>query len=145
MAWSDARLELEEEYFGAGWFDSYMGGDFYDEELVALLEQEQVLVADYYDLVGKAQGDETQWLDEHTLPAARILADLIRVRQSIARRAGYESYPDFAWDYYYYRDYTSAQADAYLTEIRENLVPVYRKMHQTDAWEPGWELCGERT
>ena len=145
LAACDARQELEEEYFGAGWFDSYTGEEFYDEELVSLLEREQELVAEYYDLVADAAWDEAQWLDENTLPAARILVDLIQVRQLIAHRAGYESYPDFAWDYYYYRDYTAAQAEEYLNEIRENLVPVYRKMHQTDAWEPGWELCGERT
>ena len=144
IAQCEARQELEEEYFGQGWFDAYTDGGFYDEELVSLLEQEQELVAEYYDLVSQSEMDETQWLDAHALSATRILVDLIGVRQSIAERAGYDSYPDFAWDHYYYRDYTPAQAERYLLEIREQLVPVYRKMNQTDVWEAGAQLCKEQ-
>ena len=144
LAASGSRQELEEEYFGEGWFDAYEGEGFYDEELVALLEQEQALILDYYDLVSQAGDDEEAWLDAYTDPGARILADLIRVRQSIAAYAGYDSYPDFAWDYYYDRDYTSAQAEGYLHKIREKLVPVYRNMNAMDIWDPSWDDCGER-
>lgn len=144
LAACDARQELEEEYFGAGWFDGYTGEGLYDEELVALLEREQELVAEYYVLVGRDAGDEEAWLDAHALSAARILESLIRVRQSIAACAGYDSYPDFAWDYYYDRDYSPAQAKSYLEEIREKLVPVYRSMNAADVWEPGTQPCGEQ-
>ncbi len=143
LARCDARQELEEKYFGAGWFDAYTGEEFYDEAVMALLEREQALVRDYYDLVGEAGELEEQWLDEHTLSAARLLADLIGVRQFIAKSAGYESYSAFAWDYYYYRDYTPAEAAAYLEEIRENLVPLYRRMNATDVWEPSTQRCTE--
>ena len=141
LAACDARQELEEEYFGTGWFDAYTGEGMYDEELVALMEREQALVAEYYDLVGQDSLDEEAWLDEHALPAARILADLIQVRQAIAGEAGYESYPDFAWDYHYYRDYTPAQAERYLQQIQEQLVPLYRNMNAADVWGPGTRLC----
>ena len=143
IAESETRQALEEEYFGEGWFDDYTGEALYDEELVALLEQEQVLVAEYYDLVADAAWDETQWLEQHSMTAARILVDLIRVRQTIAERAGYDSYPDFAWDYYYYRDYTADQAEAYLQKIREVLVPLYRNMNEMDVWAPGDFPCME--
>ena len=144
LAACEARQELEEEYFGAGYFDSYTGEEFYDEELVALLEQEQALVADYYELLSQLEDDEDAWLDEHTICASELLVDLIRVRQAIAQKAGYDSYPDFAWDYYYYRDYTPAQAEDYLTDIKEQLVPVYRSMNVSDVWEPSWALYSEQ-
>ena len=144
LADCEARQELEAEYFGEGYFDSYTGEGFYDEELVALLEREQVLVADYYDLVAESDADEEEWIDGHALSATRILAELVRVRQEVAQRAGYDSYPDFAWDYYYYRDYSSRQAAEYLEEIREKLVPLYRNM-KADVWDPGNEFAGEKT
>ena len=144
IAQCDARQALEEEYFGEGWFDSYTEGGFYDEELVSLLEREQELVAEYYDLVAEEAWDEKEWLDEHSMTAARILVDLIRVRQTIAERAGYDSYPDFAWDYYYERDYTAAQAEAYLEKIRQVLVPLYRNMNEMDVWGPGDAFCTEQ-
>lgn len=145
LAACDARQELEAEYFGDGAFDMYTGEELYDDDLVALLEREQVLIAEYYDLLSEPVLDETQWLDKCSLPAAQILVDLIRVRQAIANRAGYDSYPDFAWDYYYYRDYTADQAAAYLEKIQEKLVPLYRKMNTTDVWEPGNRLCTQKT
>lgn len=144
IAESEARQALEEEYFGEGWFDDYTGEALYDEELVALLEQEQVLVAEYYDLVAEEAWDETQWLDQHSMTAARILVDLIQVRQAIAEGAGYDSYPDFAWEYYYFRDYTADQAEAYLEKIREELVPLYQNMNEMDVWAPGDAFCTEQ-
>lgn len=144
LAVCDARQELEEEYFGYGAFEMYTGEELYDEALVALLEHEQVLIAEYYELLSESALDESQWLDKHALPAAQILVDLIRVRQAIAHRAGYDSYPDFAWDCYYYRDYTPNQANRYLKEIKEKLVPVYRQMNATDVWDTGSRLCSEQ-
>ena len=144
LAACEARQELEEEYFGTGYFDSYTGEEFYDEELVALLEQEQALVADYYELLSRLGLDETAWLDEHAVCASELLVDLIRVRQTIAQSAGYDSYPDFAWDYYHYRDYTPVQAEEYLKEIREKLVPLYRNMIGMDVWQASWDSCSQK-
>ena len=139
LAESPHRAELEAEYFGAGYFDDYEGEGFYDEELMALLEQEQALIGEYYELF-EQEGD---FFYENALPMAQILAELIALRQEMAAWAGYDSYPEFAWDFYYYRDYTPEQAGAYLEQIREELVPLYRELNQEDPFAAGRAWCME--
>ena len=140
------RAELEEEYFGPGFFDAYEGEEWYDETLVALLEQEQELISEYY-----AHSTETgtgvyteEYYDTYALPMAGLLARLVALRQELADWAGYDSYVDFAWDYYYYRDYTPEQAEDYLEALRQALVPLYRKLGDGDVWAPGSGMCTER-
>ena len=146
LAECSLREELEEEYFGPGYFDAYDGEQWYDEELVELMEREQELVSEYY-----AHSAETgtgvytdAYFDEYALPMAQLLADLVALRQEMAAWAGYDSYVDFAWDYYYYRDYTPKQASAYLEEIRGELVPLYRLTGDPAIWEPGIAPCSEK-
>ena len=144
LAESPHRAELEEEYFGAGYFDDYEGEGFYDEELMALLEQEQALIGEYYELASDFGLDAWDYYDQYAVPLARILAELVALRQEMAAWAGYDSYPEFAWDFYYYRDYTPEQAGAYLEQIREELVPLYRELNQEDPFAAGWEDCSEK-
>ena len=140
------RDELEEEYFGPGYFDAYEGEGWYDEELVAMMEREQELISQYY-----AHSDDTgtgvytdAYYDENALPMAQLLAELVALRQEMAAWVGYDSYTDFAWDYYYYRDYTPDQAEIYLEQIRDALVPLYRRVGTEDVWAPGSAACSER-
>ena len=146
IARSVHRAELEGEYFGEGWFESYDGGGFYDEELLAMMEREQELVGDYYDLSNSAEAEyySEAYFDQCALPLAGILAELVLLRQEMAAWLGYDSYIDFAWDWYYYRDYTPAQADEYLEEIRRELVDVYRRVNGMDLWEPYSRPCSEQ-
>ena len=139
LARSDCREELEEEYFGEGYFYDYDGEELYDEELVALMEREQALVGEYYELF-EQEGD---FFYENTLPMAQILAELIALRQEMAAWAGYDSYPEFAWDFYYYRDYTPEQAGDYLEQIRKELVPLYRELNHGTLFSDGWKRCRE--
>ena len=142
------RDELEEEYFGEGYFESYDDTEsFYDEELMALMEQEQALEARYYELSAESQELEyysEEYFAEYTLPMTEILAELIGVRQELARSAGYGSYPEFAWDYYYYRDYTQQQAEDYLDEIRTQLTPIYRELLSREHFAAGEKPCSEK-
>ena len=104
--------ELEAEYFGTGYLDSYLGEPFYDEELLALYAREQELIAKYYTIGEEcdAEGETDEWYDECALPMADVLAELTLLRRQIATRVGYDSYTDYAWDFSFYRDYTAAQA-----------------------------------
>ncbi len=143
LAESPHREKLEEHYFGEGWFDDYVGEGWYDDALVALLEQEQLLIADYYDKIAEAQGlEEAEFFDAYALPLADLLAELTALRHEIARAFGYDSYTDYAWDWYYYRDYTPGQAEAYLQEIKA-LVPLYEKVNTMDLFAVSSEPCSE--
>ena len=132
LARSPHRMSLESDlYFGEGYFDAYEGESTYDEAFLSLLEQESALISQYYDL--SANTLDYEYASEELYDAcaddmALLLIDLIRVRQDMAAYWGYDTYPLFANDFYYYRDYTPEQATAYLEDIREHLVPLYRQL-----------------
>lgn len=131
-----------EDYFGPGFFDSYRGESIYSEEFLALLEEESALVSRYYQL--SAEPDSGDGYDAWWNDAARVLADLIRVRQRQAACQGYDSYVDFAYDFYYDRDYTPAEAGTYLDGIRESLVPLYRESVSSAAWAEAGRYASEK-
>ena len=148
LADCDLREELEEEYFGEGYFDSYDNTEsFYNEELMAILEQEQELIARYYELSAESQETEyysEEYFEAYTMPLTQVLADLIAVRQELAQSAGYGSYPEFAWEYYYYRDYTLEQQNAYLEQIRTELSPIYLEKLNGELFAAGEKPCSEK-
>ncbi len=134
LANSALRQELEtDNYFGPGFFDRYEGESIYDDHFNALLDQETRLENQYYDLIaqaGDAFGPTQSFYDTYGAQMAEIYVELIRVRQAQATYAGYDSYGDFAYDFYHLRDYSVEQATAYLADIRAELVPLYRQVMQ---------------
>lgn len=140
LARSSCREDLEAEaYFGADFFSYYDGDSTYDEGFLALLEREAELQSEYYDL--SARGAEYDPGSEAFYSACgdemiELLVSLIALRQEIAAYWGYEDYPTFANDFYYYRDYTPRQTRIYLQDIAEHLVPIYRELD----WESLWAL-----
>lgn len=124
LALSPCREELEEAFFGEGFFDGYWEEDFWDDELITLMEEETRLINQYYEQYRQT----TSFLGRlfpRTDEMAQTLVDLITVRNRIAAHVGYDSYETFANDYYYYRDYTPEELSAYLEGIRDTLVPLY--------------------
>ncbi len=140
------REELErDDYFGEGFFDAYQGDSLWDETFTALMEQETALLDRYYDL--SAKSTEVDYYSEAYFSGVgreleELFVELIRVRQDIAAYAGYDSYPAFAYEFYYYRDYTPAQAQSYMDRISTELAPLYAAI-SADAWDPAYEPCGE--
>lgn len=132
LARSPHRETLESDmYFGEGYFDAYEGESTYDEGFLTLLNQESELIGQYYYLsaaaLDYAYGSE-EFYNACADGMAQLLVDLIKVRQEIAAYWGYEDYPSFANDFYFYRDYTLTQTEQYLAEIRKHLVPLYRNL-----------------
>ena len=148
LAQSPAREKLEqEEYFGEGFFDSYEDEEsVWDETFTAMLEEEAKLQTRYYELSAQAadyQDDTQGYYDACADGMASLLAELIAVRQEIAEYCGYSDYPQFAEDFYFYRDYTAAEEEQLLEDIRRELVPLYREL-DADAWEATGEYASER-
>ena len=148
LAKSPCREALEgDEYFGAGYFDAYEEGEGWEPEFLALVEKENALVGEYYDRYSASLEDGTDtdaYYDTHADGLAQILVDLIAVRQEIAAYWGYSDYTQYASDFYYYRDYTPAQTEDYLSDIRRELVPLYRKLCQRDVWSENLDYSTER-
>ena len=138
---------LESEmYFGEGYFDSYQGENNWDEEFVALMEEEAALVSRYYELSGQAADYETgseAYYDACYEDMAQVLVDLIELRHEIAAYWGYRDYNQFATDFYHYRDYSVEEGRAYLKMIAEELVELYRQVNQSGLWDSVYSYATE--
>ena len=139
LAKSPLRDKLEgDDYFGADYFDYYEGESLYDEALLAMMDEEAQVLSRYYAVSAEAAGLDPYsdaYLSRFAPQLTDILLDLGRVRQGIAIYCGYVSYPEFAYDFYYYRDYALAQSISYLADIRAQLVPLYKNLLQSDFWD----------
>lgn len=139
LAKSPLRDKLEtDEYFGANFFDAYEGDSIYDDHLLSLMEQEAALQSQYQAINAEA-ADTTYYSDayftQYGTQMAQVFLHLVQLRQEIAAYAGYESYVDFAYDTYHIRDYTPQQAISLLTDVRAELVPLYRQLGTYDFAE----------
>ena len=147
LADSPLREELEaDKYFGADFFDAYDGESLWNETFSALMEQEAQLQNEYYAISGEALEAESYsdaYFTEYGTEMTRILVELVKTRQQIAVAAGYDNYINFAYDYYYYRDFTPEETGAYLLRIRDELVPLYRDVMTSDFFDQGVDACTE--
>ena len=126
LADSSHREALEaDEYFGEGYFDDYEGDSIWDETFTGLMDREADLLTVYYDLSAQATVDGP-W--NYADDLCQVLVDLVLLRQEMADYTGYDSFHDFAYDYYYMRDYAPEQEEAYLAQVRQELVPLYREI-----------------
>ena len=137
LAASPVRAELEEDYFGAGFFDGYEEDTLWDETFTAMLEEEARLQNRFYELSGQvsdsAYGTQAYY-DACADDMASLLAELIALRQEMAEYWLYPDYPQFANDFYYYRDYSAEEEARLIEEIRQELVPLYQELN-TEVWE----------
>ena len=132
LAQSPLRESLEsDQYFGADFFDAYEGQTVFDDAFLALLQQQTQLqnayLAIYADAEGLEYGSE-EFFDRYGQQMGQLLVDLVLLRQQISAYAGYEDFSAFAYDFYYFRDYTPQQADALLDSIHAQLVPLYQQI-----------------
>ena len=124
------REELEaEEYFGEDYFDDYEGESIWDETFTDLMDREAALITEYYSLSSQEYNLQTRTQMEE------LFTKLVKLRYEIAQYAGFDNYVDFAYDFYYYRDYTPEQERILLEQIRQELVPVYREMAAGNVWD----------
>lgn len=147
LADSPLRSELEQnEYFGEGYFSAYDGDSFWDDTFTELMARESELQNRYYDLTNRSLEDAGYTDEYFSTWGARfseLLCQLVALRQEIAAYAGYENYVDFAYDYYYQRDYTPQQAKKLMDGIQKELTPLYVNIPD-DAWSAGYETCTEQ-
>ncbi len=130
LADSPHREALEtDEYYGEDFFDDYDGESLWDDTFTALMDEESDLTSQYYDLSAQSlEASDQEYYDELVPEICQVYVALVLVRQEIAEYAGFDSYPDFAYDYYYTRDYTPNQERDYLRQVRTHLVPLYNRL-----------------
>ena len=150
MAASPIRDALESDYFGEGFFLGYDSDGIYSNpKVVELMQQEADLQAQYMaltsDMTVTYEGEEllftealagAQSYDEYYALidlycekynplAADLYIRLVKTRRALAQELDYGSYADYAYENTYYRDYTPAQAEQYLADVRAELVPLF--------------------
>lgn len=140
--------ELEADpAFGEGFFDSYTGESIWDETFLGLMEQEAALEEKYYDLCTQAQDAQyysDEYFEVYGKQMGQVFVDLVALRQDIAQYAGYDDYASFAYEFYHYRSYTPQQAQTYLQEIQQQLVPLYREVEQWGGASNAGDLCTQK-
>ena len=151
MADSDLRGELEEEYFGEGFFEYYDENQIYsNDRVVELMQKESSLQSEYMSLQNETtilwKGEERLveeilsdpdlsytdytrayelYYNKYNPLATDIFVELVKVRKEIAQELNYESYAHFAYDYHYERDYTPEQVANYTDDIARYLSDYY--------------------
>lgn len=140
LAQSPARGEMEEAYFGTGFFVDYDGGaGLMTETQAALLQEESALVSEFYAIMGKYTQEDGLSDDDFYIRCNRELGELyirmIRVRRNLAREMGLEpdQYEQLASGWYYGRTYDQDRVDEYLQAVRTELVPLYIRSLEEDG------------
>ena len=133
-----------EDYFGAGYFDDYQGEPTIDKKLLALMEEESLLESRYYELDQQYADANYELNDALYQEMARLLIDLVTVRQKIAAQMGYRDYPAMAYELYYERNYAPHRAEAYLEQLAQALYESYVQLADSTVWEETSEYCSER-
>ena len=142
------RQELEKDsLFGEDFFSAYEGDSLWDETFTALMDQEAELLSKYYALSAESREEESYtdaYFNKWGPQFENLFLELVTLRREIAQYAGYENYLDFAYDFYYQRDYSPKEAADYLLEIRVELAYLYATVPDK-VWDAGrkWSTEGQ--
>ena len=151
---SDYARDLERDYFWEGFAEEYAdeADSMYTDELVAMMQQEADLVSEYRDLIADPviifDGKEVHvfegldsatdartyygilfgYFEKYNPLVSDAFIRLVKLRNSMAREAGYSNYEEMQYDYYFERDYTPDQAADYIENVRKYIVPLAEEL-----------------
>lgn len=147
LAKSPLREQLEgEDYLGSDYFDDYDGESLWTDEFQTLKEQESELLSDYYQIIQEGTDFEPgsdEYYDTVGIKLETLYIEMVALRQQLAKAAGYDSYPEYAYEQVYYRDYSVSDAIGFCQQVYEELVPLYRELAESEFWEMGIYYAGE--
>ena len=142
--------ELEEDYFWEGFAEEYAdeADSMYTPELVAMMQEEADLVSEYRDIMADPvivfDGEEVHvfegldaaadartyygilfgYYDKYNPLVSDLFIRLVKLRNAMAKEAGYGSFEEMQFDYYFERDYTPEEAGVYIDGVRKYIVPL---------------------
>lgn len=154
---------LERNYFWDGFSDQYSDADasIYSDRMVELMQEESNLISEYralstdpivsfrgeeasiYDLMARLHGESYNqaviaYYDQYNEAFSDLFIRMMAVREQQAAELGYDSFEEMQYDYGFERNYTPAQADAYLRDIRTWIVPLYTELLDGNASGRVW-------
>lgn len=86
-----------------------------DEEIIGLLDREAELKTQYSEIYGDSDA------------CAELFVELIKVRNQIAVKMGYDNYAEYAKKELFGREYTDAEIAEFYSAVKEYFVPLYEK------------------
>lgn len=162
-AGSSLGKRLEKDCFWEGFCEDYAdeSESKYNDETVALMQEERNLVAEYRALSANPlmdwNGGEVEYYalldrlgdrdyaravsayyEQYNERYADLFIRLVDVRTRLAAAMGYDSYEQMQYEYGYDRDYSIDEAEGYLAEIRRCVVPFYRELAASDPYGGVW-------
>ena len=145
LAQSPIRDTLDtEDYFGPEFLSAYEGESLWDENFLALLEEETRLEGQYYEVMGEQTLEDYEaFYDAQYDALAQLLVELVKVRQKMAAHMGYGAFSGYAYEYIHQRDFVPAQAKGLMESIRQELVPLYVRIN-TSGLRQDYEVSCSR-
>ena len=110
------RTEIENEYMGllSNYTISYNGSNYTLEDIQSMKISEskyRALLAEYYNSL--------------EAEAAVLYSELVGIYDTLAEKAGYDTYTEFSYRYVYRRDYSPEDASDMYRYVKEEIVPLY--------------------
>ncbi len=153
---SEYAKDLEDDYFWEGFAEEYAdeADSMYTPELVEMMQQEADLVSEYREIMADPviifDGQEVHvfegldaakdartyygilfgYLDKYNPLVSDLFIRLVKLRNSMAKEAGYSSFEEMQFDYYFERDYTPEQAGEYIENVKKYVVPLADELDQ---------------
>lgn len=110
---------LIDERYGKDWLAEFVVYEDYEEDESNLFYQESILVSEYDSLMAQEKPDADAVAD--------VFLQLVELRNTIAKRYGYDCYADYAYAKIYYRNYDPQDAEMIWHDAKEYFVPLMRE------------------
>lgn len=117
---------LMEDYYDRETIEYYASWEPDEGGTDELSARENDLTAEYYRLMAEEEPD--------TAALGELFVELTELRRQIAAEAGYDSYADYAYDVFYIKDYSPADAQALWQGARDIFAPL--------VWEYAGDIYG---
>lgn len=148
---SKHKSRFETDYFGEGFLDEYKNGGTLSNELVQLFQQEAQLIQTYNNetanptltymgqtrhlrdllqdalTVSERENIKKAYYQQANAKLGGIYSDLVKTRQQIAKKLGYASYADYAYNING-RDYTAQMGAEFVAHVERTLTPLYKAL-----------------
>ena len=99
-----------------------------------LAKEDNALVQEYDKLILNSAD-----LKKDNKEFTRIFKELVEIRNEEAATYGYDNFPDYAYEFYYGRDYDSEDAQDLYADVKKYIVPVFlesvNKFYSTDFYQ----------
>ena len=166
---SPFRKDFEEKYGKVIFVNAELEARSFVPELIPEMQKENALTSEYTKLIASAQipfdgklltlsqlapymqspddeirraawRAEGQWYADHGADLDRIYDELVKVRDGMGRKLGYEGYTPLGYDRMQRNCYTAADVEKFRMAVQKHLVPVAKELYVKQAQRMGFDF-----